>query len=66
MKGLGDLKSALTSDVEVLSLEFAQVVFGPGLFQYFLITTFSNSNIHSVMLEVRDLLLYFDFIEYYS
>ena len=66
MKGLGDLKSALTSDVEVLSLEFAQVVFGPGLFQYFLIMTFSNSNIHSVMLEVCDLLLYFDFIEYYS
>ena len=36
VKGVGDLKSALTSDMEMQSLEFAQLVFGLALVQYFL------------------------------
>ena len=36
MKEVGDLKSALTSDMEMQSLEFAQLVFGLALVQYFL------------------------------
>ena len=36
LKGAGDLKTALTSDIEMQSLEFAQLVFGLALVQYFL------------------------------
>ena len=36
MKGVGDLKSTLTSDIELQSLELAQLVFGLALVQYFL------------------------------
>ena len=36
-KGVGDLKSALTSDMEMQSLEFAQLVFGLALVQYLLV-----------------------------
>jgi hypothetical protein len=36
IKGLGDLKSALTSDMEVQSLEFAQLDFGLALVHHFL------------------------------
>lgn len=34
--GTGNLKSVLTSDMEMQSLEFAQLVFGLTLVQYFL------------------------------
>jgi hypothetical protein len=40
MKGVGDLKRALTSDMEMLSLEFTKLVFGFALVQNFLIMTF--------------------------
>lgn len=36
LKGAGDLKSALTSNVEKQSLEFAQLVFSLASVQYFL------------------------------
>ena len=35
MKGVGDLKRVLSSHMEMLSLEFAQIVFGLILVQYF-------------------------------
>jgi hypothetical protein len=35
-KGVGDLKSALTLDMEMWSLEFAQLIFGFAFIQYFL------------------------------
>ena len=54
LKGVGDLKSTLTSDMEMQSLEFAQLVFGLALVQYFLTMTFCN--VYPVMLEVCDLL----------
>ena len=66
MKGVGDLKSTLTSDMEMQSLEFAQLVFGLALVQYFLTMMFWNGNICPVMLEVCDLLFDFDFIGDYS
>lgn len=37
LKRSGDLKSTLISDIEMLSLEFASLVFGLVLVQYFLI-----------------------------
>jgi hypothetical protein len=40
MKGVGDLKNALTSDMELQSLEFAQQVFCLALGQYFLTMMF--------------------------
>ena len=43
MKGVGDLKSTLTLDMEMRSLEFAQLVFGLALVQYFLTMTFCIS-----------------------
>ena len=36
MKGVGDLKSVLTSDIEIQHLEFVLLVFGFALVQYFL------------------------------
>ena len=36
MERVGDLKYILTLDMEMQSLEFAQLVFHPVLFQYFL------------------------------
>ncbi|KAL6035795.1 hypothetical protein STEG23_005192 [Scotinomys teguina] len=36
LNGVGDLKSALTSDMEMQSLEFVQLVFSPALVQCFL------------------------------
>ena len=36
LNGVGDLKNILTSDMEMQSLEFAQLVFGLVLVQYFL------------------------------
>ena len=64
IKRIGDLKSTLTSDMEMQSLEFSQLVFGLALVQYFLTMTFWNGTVYPVMWEVRDLL--FDFIEDYS
>ena len=52
----GDLKSILTSDMEMWSLEFDQLIFGLTLVQYFLTVMFWNGNVHPVMLEVCDLL----------
>lgn len=68
LKGVGDLKSALTSDMEMLSLEFAQLVFSLALVQYFLTVllflcfiTVMYTLCH-YMLEVCDLAFLFIFI----
>ena len=66
MKEVRDLKNALTSDMEVQSLEFAQLVFYLALVQYFLTKMFWNGNMYPLMLEVYDLLFDFDFIGDYS
>jgi hypothetical protein len=50
-KGVGDLKSILTSGMENQSLEFAQLDFGLALVQYFLMVMFWNDNVCPVMLE---------------
>ena len=50
------------SDMEIQSLEFAQLVFGLALGQYFFTMMFRNGNVFPVMLEVRHLLFYFDFL----
>ena len=52
--------------MQSLELEFAQLVFGLALVQYFLTMTFWNGNVYPVMLEVCDLLFDFDFIGDYS
>jgi hypothetical protein len=62
----GIQKSALTSDIEMQSLEFAQMVFDVALVYYFLIKAFWNDNEYPVVLEVCDLLFDFDFIGNYS
>ena len=59
MKGIGDLKSSLTLEMETWSLEFVQLVFGMVLAYYFLTMMFRGGNVCPVMLEVCDLL--FDF-----
>ena len=61
-KGVG----ALTSDMEMLSLESAQLVSGLTLVQYFLIMKFWNGNVYPIMLEVCDLVFNFSFIGDYS
>ena len=66
LKEVGDLKSALTSDMEMLSLEFAHLFFGLGLVQYFLIMTFWNGNVYTVIMKSHDLLFNFDFVGDYS
>ena len=66
MKGVGDLQSAVTSDMEMQSLEFAQLAFGLALVQCFPTMRFWNGNVYPVMLEVCDLLFDFDFIRDYS
>ena len=43
-------------DIQMLSLEFAQMVFGLAVVQYFLTMAFWNDNVYPVMLEVSDLL----------
>jgi hypothetical protein len=55
MKGVGDLKNTLTSDMEIKNLEFAQLVFGLAFAQYFLTVIFWNGNVFPVMFEVCDL-----------
>jgi hypothetical protein len=67
MKGVGDLKTALRSGLEMQSLEFAQLAFGFALVQYFLNVTFWDGNVYPVILEVCDLFyFYFYFIGDYS
>jgi hypothetical protein len=58
LKGIGDPQSSLTSDMEMLTLEFAQLAFGYSLVQYFFNMMFQNGNVYSLMLEVCDLLFY--------
>ena len=48
MKGVRDLKSTLTLDMEMQSLEFDQLAFGLAIIQYFLAVTFWKDNIYSV------------------
>ena len=44
LEGVGDLKSALTSDMEMLGVEFSLLVFSLALAQYFpLCSLFSHS-----------------------
>jgi hypothetical protein len=64
MKGVGDLKSVLTSDMEMQDLEFVQLAFGLAFVQYFPTVTFWNGNVYPVMLEVCDLLFYYFFLFY--
>jgi hypothetical protein len=52
--------------MEMQTLEFAQLVFGLSLVQNFLTNMFWNDNLYPVILEVSDLLFYFDFIRDYS
>ena len=72
MKGVGKHKGALTSDMEMQSLEFALIVLGLALVQYFL-TMLPSLCFRMVMyilchymLEVCDLLFDFDFTGNYS
>lgn len=72
LKGVGDLKRVLTSDMELQSLELAQLVFCLALVQYFP-TTLSSLCFGIVMyilchymLKVCDLLFYFNFVGDYS
>ena len=72
LKGVGDLKRTLTSDMKIQDLEFVLLAFSLELVLYFLtILPFLSFgmvlNILShCMLEVCDLLFDFDFIEGYS
>ena len=45
LKGVGDLKSTLTSDMEIRSLKFAKLVLCLGLVQYFLTMMLWNTNV---------------------
>jgi hypothetical protein len=65
MKEVGDMKFGFTSDTEMQSFEFAQMVFGLALVYYSIIMMFWTSNIYPVMLEVCDLLFHVDFIGNY-
>ena len=66
MKGVVDLKRALTPDMEMLSLECFHLAFGSALLQHFPTMMSWNGNVYPVMLEVCDLLFDFDFIGDYS
>jgi hypothetical protein len=52
-KGVEDLESGLTSDMEMQSLEFAHLVSGLAFVQYFLTVTFWNGNAYAVTFEGR-------------
>ena len=66
-KGAEDLKSALTSDMEIQNLQFALLGSGIALVQYFLtmlpflLCGMVMYILCHCMLEVCDLLFYFDF-----
>lgn len=47
MKGVRDLKSSLTLDIDKKSLEFAQLVFELALVQYFLTVMFWNGKVYN-------------------
>ena len=51
MKGVGSLKSAFSLDMEMMSLEFAQLAFGLGLIQYFHTMTFCTCNVYPLIVE---------------
>jgi hypothetical protein len=55
MKGVGDLKRALTLSMEMQSLEFDKLVFGLAFVQDLLTLSFRNGQVYAVMLEVCDL-----------
>jgi hypothetical protein len=59
MKGVVNLKSALTSNMEMQCLEFAQLVSYLALVQYFLNMRFWTGNIYPLMLEGCDLFFLF-------
>lgn len=65
VKGVGDLKKVLTSNVNIWSLEFAQLILGFALLHYFmiyaLITPFSNDNMYPVKLNVGSKRMSFHF-----
>jgi hypothetical protein len=60
------VKSALTTDMEIQSLEFIQMTFALALVQYCFTITFWSRNIYPVMLEVYALLCDFDYIQHYT
>ena len=71
LNGFRHLKSVLSSDMEMQSLEFAQLVFSLALVQYFHSAPFPmfwNGNVYlcHYLLEVCDLLFDFDFTGDYS
>ena len=49
-----------------MRLEFAHLVFGLTLVQYFHTMMFWKDNVYTIILEVCNLLFYFDFIGDYS
>ena len=73
LKGVGDLKSILASDMEMQSLEFVHLVFSFALVQYFLtmLLLFDFEMVmyiwcHYMLEEVCDMFSGFDFIGDYS
>jgi hypothetical protein len=52
LKGLRDLKNALTSKMKLQSLELAHLVFGLALVQYLFTMTFGTVNVYPVPLYV--------------
>jgi len=66
IKVVSDLKSALTLDIEMQSLDLAQMVSCFALVQYFLTMKLWNGNIYPVMLEVCYLDSDSDFIQHCS
>ena len=65
LKGVGDLKNAWTSDMKMQNLKLDLLVFSLALVQHFLTTLPSFGMVMYLlchyMLEVYDLLFYFDF-----
>ena len=63
LKEVGALNSASTSEVEMRSLEFVQLVFGLALVQYFfpLLLFYPFGNIYSVPLYVENMWAFFFF-----
>jgi hypothetical protein len=54
MRGVGDLTSTLTSDIKILSLKLAHLIFGLVLVKYFLTMTFLNRKLYPLLLEICD------------
>ena len=55
MKGVGDLKRALTLSMEMQSLEFDKLVFGPVFPHYAPFPSFWNGNVYPMTLYVRSM-----------